>query len=51
MGQETEYRLIKEIWAQDGNRIAVRFVYEWQTADGDWIRRTGTRTGNSPRTV
>ena len=39
--KETEYRLIKEIWAQDGNRIAVRFVYEWQTADGDWIRSHG----------
>ena len=26
---EHEYRLIKELWAHDGNRIAVRFAYEW----------------------
>src|SRR5258705_7904488 len=27
--RELEYRLIKEVWAFHGNRIAVRFAYEW----------------------
>src|SRR5664279_4908489 len=27
--REHEYRLIKDLWAFDGNRIAVRFQYEW----------------------
>jgi nuclear transport factor 2 (NTF2) superfamily protein len=27
--KELDYRLIKELWAHDGNRIAVRFAYEW----------------------
>ena len=27
--KELDYRLIKELWAFDGNRIAVRFAYEW----------------------
>ena len=39
--RELEYRLIKEIWAHDGNRIAVRFAYEWHDAAGQWFRSYG----------
>ncbi len=39
--REREYRLVKELWAHDGNRIAVRFVYEWHDAHGDWFRSHG----------
>ncbi|MEL6103542.1 MAG: nuclear transport factor 2 family protein [Pseudomonadota bacterium] len=39
--KENGYRLIKEIWAHAGNRIAVRFVYEWHDDDGNWIRSHG----------
>ncbi|HRL20775.1 MAG TPA: nuclear transport factor 2 family protein [Alcaligenes sp.] len=39
--KEREYRLIKEIWAWHGNRIAVRFAYEWQDAQGQWWRSYG----------
>jgi nuclear transport factor 2 (NTF2) superfamily protein len=39
--REFEYRLIKELWAHDGNRIAVRFAYEWRDADGNWFRSYG----------
>lgn len=38
---ETGYRLIKEIWAHDGHRIAVRFCYEYHDADGQWFRAHG----------
>jgi len=38
---ELEYRLIKELWACDGNRIAVRFAYEYRNAAGDWFRAYG----------
>lgn len=38
---EAEYRLIKEVWAFDQNRIAVRFAYEWQDASGQWYRSHG----------
>jgi len=38
---EQEYRLIKELWAHDGARIAVRFAYEWQDASGQWFRSYG----------
>ena len=38
---EHDYRLIKEIWAHDGNRIAVRFAYEWHDAEGQWYRSYG----------
>ena len=38
---EQHYRLIKELWAFEGNRIAVRFAYEWQAADGQWFRSYG----------
>jgi nuclear transport factor 2 (NTF2) superfamily protein len=38
---ELDYRLIKELWATDGNRIAVRFAYEWHNQAGDWFRSYG----------
>ncbi|MEC4748442.1 nuclear transport factor 2 family protein [Methylomicrobium sp. Wu6] len=38
---ELEYRLIKELWAFDGNRIAVRFAYEWHNQHGEWFRSYG----------
>ena len=38
---EQDYRLIKGLWAHDGNRIAVRFAYEWRDADGGWHRSYG----------
>jgi nuclear transport factor 2 (NTF2) superfamily protein len=38
---ENEYRLIKELWAFEGNRIAVRFAYEWIDASGQWYRSYG----------
>jgi Protein of unknown function (DUF1348) len=34
--RELEYRLIKELWAYEGNRIAVRFAYEWHDKSGNW---------------
>jgi nuclear transport factor 2 (NTF2) superfamily protein len=39
--RELEYRLIKELWAFDGNRIAVRFAYEWRDDAGNWFRSYG----------
>ncbi len=39
--RELEYRLIKELWATDGNRIAVRFAYECHDLDGNWYRSYG----------
>jgi len=39
--RELDYRLIKEVWAYDGNRIAVRFVYESHNAAGQWFRSFG----------
>src|SRR5579862_5276171 len=38
---ELDYRLIKELWAFDGNRIAVRFAYEYHNHAGDWFRAYG----------
>ena len=39
--REREYRLTKELWAFVENRIAVRFAYEWQDAQGAWTRSYG----------
>lgn len=39
--QERDYRLIKELWACTGNRIAVRFAYEWHDDSGRWYRAYG----------
>jgi nuclear transport factor 2 (NTF2) superfamily protein len=38
---EHQYRLIKELWAHDANRIAVRFAYEWHDAHENWFRSYG----------
>ena len=39
--KELDYRLIKELWAFDGARIAVRFAYEWHDDSGHWYRSYG----------
>ena len=40
--KELHYRLKKELWAYTGNRISVRFEYEWQDAtSGQWYRTHG----------
>jgi uncharacterized protein len=39
--KELEYRLIKELWAFDRSRIAVRFAYEWHDETGKWFRSYG----------
>ena len=39
--RELDYRLIKELWAYTGNRIAVRFAYEWRDDSGNWFRSYG----------
>ena len=38
---ELDYRLIKELWATSGDRIAVRFAYEWHDDGGRWFRSYG----------
>ncbi len=38
---EHDYRLVKDVWAFTGNRIAVRFVYEWHDGAGAWWRSHG----------
>ena len=39
--KELDYRLIKELWAFDDARIAVRFAYEWRDDSGHWFRSYG----------
>ena len=39
--RELEYRLIKEMWAFEGNRIAVRFAYESRDDSRNWFRSYG----------
>lgn len=39
--RELDYRLIKELWAFDNNRIAVRFAYEFRDDSGQWYRSYG----------
>lgn len=39
--RELDYRLIKEVWAYTGDRIAVRFAYEWHDDSGSWFRSYG----------
>lgn len=39
--RELDYRLIKELWAFEGSRIAVRFAYEWHDDAGQWYRSYG----------
>ena len=38
---ELDYRLVKEVWGALGNRMAVRFCYEYRTAAGEWFRAHG----------
>ena len=40
-GKELDYRLIKELWAHDANRIAVRYAYEYHDDSGNWFRAYG----------
>ena len=39
--REQHYKLVKELWAVNENRIAVRFAYEWQNEHGQWFRSYG----------
>jgi len=39
--KELDYRLMKELWCYNGNRISVRFEYEWHDAAGKWFRTHG----------
>ena len=39
--RELDYRLVKELWATQGDRIAVRFAYEWHDDSGQWFRSYG----------
>ena len=39
--RELDYRLIKELWTFEADRIAVRFAYEWHDHDGAWFRSYG----------
>jgi nuclear transport factor 2 (NTF2) superfamily protein len=39
--RELDYRLIKELWVFESNRIAVRFAYEWHDDSGQWLRSYG----------
>ncbi|WP_082779057.1 nuclear transport factor 2 family protein [Burkholderia sp. PAMC 28687] len=39
--RELDYRLIKELWAFTGSRIAVRFAYEWHDDSKNWFRSFG----------
>ncbi len=39
--KELDYRLMKELWAFTGNRISVRFEYEWRDASSQWYRAHG----------
>lgn len=39
--KELDYRPIKELWAFGGNRIAVRYAYEWHDDSGNWFRLYG----------
>jgi uncharacterized protein len=39
--RELDYRLIKELWAFNDDRIAVRFAYEWRDDSGNWFRSYG----------
>ena len=39
--RELDYRLVKELWAVTGDRLAVRFAYEWHDDSGHWFRSYG----------
>jgi len=50
-GKELDYRLIKEVWAFTGNRIAVRFAYEWHDDSGNHFRSYGNENWEFGRTA
>jgi uncharacterized protein len=39
--KELDYKLKKELWSFNGNRIAVKFFYEWHDDSGNWFRSHG----------
>jgi len=39
--RELDYRLVKELWASEGDRISVRFAYEFHDESGSWLRAYG----------
>ena len=39
--KELEYKLRKELWGFRGNRMAVKFEYEWHDREGQWFRSYG----------
>ena len=39
--KELDYKLKKELWGFRGNRMAVRFEYEWRDQTGQWFRSYG----------
>jgi uncharacterized protein len=39
--KELDYKLKKELWAYNANKIAVRFEYEWHDINGNWFRSYG----------
>lgn len=39
--REQDYKLVKELWSYAGNRISVRFEYEWHDDQGQWFRTHG----------
>ena len=39
--KELDYRLVKDLWAFDDNRIAVRYAYEYRDDSGNWFRAYG----------
>lgn len=41
--KELNYRLVKELWIASGNKIAVRFAYEWHDDAGNWFRSYGNK--------
>jgi nuclear transport factor 2 (NTF2) superfamily protein len=42
--REQNYRLIKALWAFTGNRVAVRFAYEFHDDNGTWFRVYGNES-------
>jgi len=46
--RELDYRLIKELWIFAGNRIAVRFAYEFHDDSNNWFRRVKAQTTPAP---
>ena len=43
--KEKGYKLKKYLWCYEGNRIAVRFQYEWHDDNGQWYRAEGNEVG------